>query len=132
MFYSALPSRSYAIVPNSITSSVPVLATTARESYTNSAQGFTRSIDYRSPHELSKPFPANRSIYSPHTAMSYAHLSPVYPTSSSYPTEYRTEPGEPTLPFNEEQIMADLVSQDGVSLRPEISCKIEKGFFYSQ
>jgi meiosis-specific transcription factor NDT80 len=64
--------------------------------------------------------------------MSYAHLSPVYPTSSSYPTEYRTEPGEPTLPFNEEQIIADLVSQDGVSIRPEISCKIEKGFFYSQ
>jgi meiosis-specific transcription factor NDT80 len=132
MFYSAVPSRSYAIGPNSITSSSPVLAATARESYTNSAQSFNRSIDYRSPHDLSKPFPSNRPAYNPPNTMSYAHLSPGYPTPSSYPTDYRSEPGEASLPFNEEQITTDLVSQDGVNIQPEISCKIEKGFFYSQ
>jgi meiosis-specific transcription factor NDT80 len=52
--------------------------------------------------------------------------------SSTYPPEYRSESSEPSLPFQEQEMLAEIVSQDGIQCRPEISCKVEKGFFWSQ
>jgi meiosis-specific transcription factor NDT80 len=134
MFYSTVPPRSYGVVPNSLAVSAPVLSSAGREGYTNpTQQGLSRTIDYRNPLDITKPFHPVRSAYSPHSAMSYQQVSPIYSTpSSNYPQEYRPESSEPPLPFQEQDMLIDIISQDNLLCRPEISCKVEKGFFWSQ
>lgn len=133
MFYSAVPPRSYAIVPNTLAASVPVLGTTGQDNYTNSSStSLSRNIDYRNSLDLNKTFQPTRSVYSPHTTMSYTHISPVYSSSTTtYPQDYRTDPAEASLPFQAQESLIDLISQEGTTIRPEITCKIEKGFFWS-
>lgn len=132
MFYAAVPPRSYAIGPNTLAASAPGLSATPRESYSSATQNLGRSIDYRSSLDISKPFPQTRSVYSPHTNMSYPHHPSIYANSTSYSTaDYRGTAEEQSLPFENPETFLDLVSQEGIPFRPEITCKIEKGFFYS-
>jgi meiosis-specific transcription factor NDT80 len=136
MFYATGPPRSYVAVPNTGAIAPPVISPSARETYTNQnlSPVMNRPIEIRNTLDMSKSFSSSRPIFHPPANMSYSHLTPGYSTTStSYSNDYRTgDPSEPSLPFNPQDTLVDIVTGDGSTVRPEIICKIEKGFFFSQ
>jgi meiosis-specific transcription factor NDT80 len=135
MFYAAGPPRSYMVVPNTGAIAPPVISPSARETYTNQnlSPVLNRPMELRNPLDMPKSFSSGRSVFHPPANMSYSQIPSGYSsTSTSYSNEYRTgDPSEPSLPFNPQETMVDMVTSDGCAVRPEIICKIEKGFFYS-
>src|ERR1700753_1257502 len=74
----------------------------------------------------SKPLLANRFIHSSTNELPYSSRNHACPPNSSY------SPADSSLPFYDEQIDHDLITENGVSLHPKITCKVEKGFFPCQ
>ncbi|KAF2141439.1 uncharacterized protein K452DRAFT_228903, partial [Aplosporella prunicola CBS 121167] len=121
----------------------PSLSTTARDNYTTSTPGLHRhgalsprshadSLTNRTPYSSVPDTP--RSVLSQQSlSLSPPGAIPPYTNAATmltYPTQHDTRQQTESPPFADQETFHE-ISSDGQIIVPQITCRVEKGFFYS-
>ena len=120
------PTRSLALNSSALS---PTASGTPRDSYSPGGLGLHRLSNSRSSIDTSRSFADCRPVLAPHQTMSYLS-NPVYGGSSPFSHTSRP-PSDETPSFHAVVDFGQLKLEDGTVVKPEILCKIEKGFFQS-